>query len=272
MIALVLKLVIQRKWGICSPVKLKFSGFPEKTTSFVCNILKNSIFSDRIFLKMHTPKLFAILAHLEKKSGLRGLKRSGPGSGGTWNPAVIRNHSKNRSRLSEIDGRKTSNHSIFPQRSVKYVSNLLSTILIWTELLTDCANQLKPWSPPKDLAILRWYNERGLYPLPTPLRTASMNRCPTKKHQPFSNPLQKCRPISASVTATTTLKNEVGPSISNTLFLHSNDFVINSSLVFCELSNWGQNPGPQLWTGNVPCCRTWWQRIWKPISDNFCMI
>lgn len=190
---------------------------------------------------MHTPKLFAILTHLEKEEWTSWLKSvKGQAQEGHETRQLLEIIQKNRSRLSEIGQAENLQAQYFPQRSVKYVSNLLSTILTWTEDWI-VLNQLSREAHQKDLAILRWYNERGLYPFANATAANIHEQMSNEEGISLFQPFIKMQANFNQHYSHNNIKNEVGPSILQHAVLAFHDFVINSSLVFlCELSNWGR--------------------------------
>jgi hypothetical protein len=190
---------------------------------------------------MHTPKLFAILSHLEKEewtSWLKSVKGQAQEGHETWQLLEI--IQKNRSRLSEIGQAEDLKTHYFPHRSVKYVSNLLSIILTWTEDWI-VLNQLSREAHQKDLAILRWFNERGLYSFANATAATIHEQMDGQNGISLFQPFIKMQANFNQHYSHNNIKNEVGPSILQHAVLAFHDFVINSSLVFlCELSNWGK--------------------------------
>lgn len=102
---------------------------------------------------MHVPKLFTILSHLEKEewnSWMKAVKgQIMPGNDADTLLYIL--HAA-RTKLDTHGQAEDLQIRHFPNRSVKYVSNMLSTFLNWTKIGSFC-NKLKLKKYQKELTL-----------------------------------------------------------------------------------------------------------------------
>lgn len=190
---------------------------------------------------MHVPKLFTILSHLEKEEWNSWVKMiKGQILPGNDAEILLDVLQSNRNKMEAIGQAEDLQSRYFQKRTVKYVSNLLSTFLNWTEDWI-VVQQISREKYQKELTVLRWYNERGLY--------TYANACAAD----LEAQLQEVKTLSPQATAAqmallhtqyfsnNNVKNEVGPPMLEQLVHFFLESTRMQALVYgTELMNWGR--------------------------------
>ena len=206
-----------------------------------CKNLKNNKLAVEFSSKMHTPKLFTILSQLEKEEWTSWSKMlKGQTQDGSDARQMVEIVHKNKNKLSEMGQAEDIQVRYFPERTAKYVSNLLSSLLSLTEDWI-VLNQLEREAYQKELAMLRWYNERGLYQLANASAETIETGIVSKTGLSLVNPLVLWQLNYYQHFSHNNIKNETGPVLMEKMVHSFQEFVLNQSLVFlCELQNWGK--------------------------------
>ena len=190
---------------------------------------------------MHVPKLFTILSHLEKEewnSWVKGVKgQIVPGNDAEMLLDVL---VSSRSKLDSLGQADDLQLRYFPTRSVKYVSNLLSTLLNWTEDWI-VLQQIKAEKFQKELILLRWYNERGLYTFANTTAADLESQLGEVKSLSLIAKRARMSMLHAQYFSNNSIKNEMGPAMLEELCHLFLDVTQMQALIYAtELVNWGR--------------------------------
>lgn len=190
---------------------------------------------------MHVPKLFTILSHLEKEewnSWIKGVKgQIIPGNDAEILLDVL---ISSRSKLDSLGQADDLQLKYFPTRSVKYVSNMLSTFLNWTEDWI-VLQQIKAEKFQKELTLVRWYNERGLYTFANTTAVDLESQLGDAKNLSLLSKRAKMSLLHAQYFSNNNVKNELGPSMLEELAHNFIEVTQMQALMYAsELVNWGR--------------------------------
>ena len=190
---------------------------------------------------MHVPKLFTILSHLEKEewnSWIKGVKgQIIPGNDAEILLDVL---ISSRSKLGSLGQADDLQLRYFPTRSVKYVSNMLSTFLNWTEDWI-VLQQIKAEKFQKELTLVRWYNERGLYTFANTTAVDLESQLGDAKNLSLLSTRAKMSLLHAQYFSNNNVKNEVGPLMLEELTHNFLEVTQMQALMYAsELLNWGR--------------------------------
>lgn len=190
---------------------------------------------------MHVPKLFTILSHLEKEewnSWMKAVKgQIMPGNDADTLLDIL--HAA-RTKLDTHGQAEDLQIRHFPNRSVKYVSNMLSTFLNWTEDWI-VLQQIKAEKYQKELTLLRWYNERGLHTFANTMASELEIQLDEVKSVSLLAKRARVSMLHAQYFSNNSIKNEIGPAMLEELTFEFLEVIQMQALMYAsELVNWGR--------------------------------